>query len=180
MNNDDVSNDNSEPPHPIIPKSSEMNRTIETRPIPEKKPTTILFSQLGAKIGSDNPMRERVEGHRFSFAANHTSLQPAIPPPFKKQPIPSMESMNGGLGGGLGGFENLDEPLYFNILNKSIERGPHSISQEFMVKNNDEQHKNNVSGMFKGFATPFASNEFGKMFENSNDNLRNHKSTPEP
>jgi hypothetical protein len=135
---------------------------------PKNATSPLLFSQIGADLRNEVD-RERVEGHRFSFAATTTNLQPAIPPPFKK-PIPSMESM-----GGYGGFnENFgDEPLGFNMLKGSIERGPHSISQEFMVKNNDEHHHKMNNSMFRNFSNMFASGEFGKMFDNQNEQPRN-------
>jgi hypothetical protein len=155
--------DHSDAPSPIMPTNSAMPRTNA----PQLNKVPLLFSQMGASVKQELD-RERVEGHRFSFAASNNNLQPAIPPPFKKQPIPSMESMHG-----LGNFENYDESLYFSMLNKSIERGPHSISQEFMAKNADDQQNKNTANSFRTFGNAFASGEFGKMFEGSNDQQRN-------
>ena len=80
-----------------------------------------------------------------------------------------MESMNG-LGAG---FENYDEPMYFNMLNKSFERGAHSISQEFM-KNSEDQQNKQIPNTFRSFNPVFQSNEFGnKIFEGSQEQPRN-------
>lgn len=74
---------------------------------------------------------------------------------------------------GLGGFEQMDDSMYFNMLNKSIEKMPQTISREFMERNNQDQNEHKTTNnIFKSF-TPFASGEFGKLFENQNEHGRN-------
>lgn len=117
--------------------------------------------------GNNNKGQPQIvkEKSKFSFAASNANLQPAIPPPFRK-PIPSMESVNG-----FGDFGNMDDPMYFKMLNRSIEKMPQTVSREFMDHNND--HEDRVNNVFRNFSTPFASGEFGRIFEQPNDQHRN-------
>lgn len=64
---------------------------------------------------------------------------------------------------GLGAFDHYDDNLnYFNMLNKSIEKMPQTISREFMERSNNDQPEHRPStNIFRSF-TPFASGEFGK------------------
>jgi hypothetical protein len=47
---------------------------------------------------------------------------------------------------------------------------PHSISREFMERANNDKFVGNV---FEPFNTPFASGEFGGIFEHQNEHHRN-------
>jgi hypothetical protein len=75
------------------------------------------------------------------------------------------------LGNGIGDFDNIDESLNFNMIKGSMERMPASISREFMERHNNDHNDNKSYGVFKSF-TPFASGEFGKIFDH-NDQPRN-------
>jgi len=158
---DDYSNDdNSESPYPLPRFSPNIGLNPQLPKANPSKPP-LLFSQIGARM-KENP--EKKEQNRFSFAATTTNLPPAIPPPFRK-PVPSIESINE-----LGGFGHLDDPMYYN---KSMEKMPQTISREFMDRHNHDHHENKTThNVFKSF-TPFASGEFGMLFDNQNDMHRN-------
>lgn len=131
---------------------------------PTAKKSPILFSQISNRVMGSSDRRD----NKSPFASNGNALQPAIPPPFKK-PMMSMESMNGGLGG----YDPMDDGVSFNMLYKSIEKMSPSVSREFMDRhhadNNDHKNANNI---FESF-TPFASGEFGKLFDNNHEQHRN-------
>ena len=116
--------------------------------------------------GNKSTYQAPKEKSKFSFGPANTNLPPAIPPPFSRKPNPSMES-----GNGFGTFDNMDDPMYFKMLNRSFEKIPQTVSREFMDNNND--HNDRMHNVFKGFNTPFASGEFGKMFEPQNEQNRN-------
>lgn len=161
---EDQSDNNIDLPFASEPKfvSTFGRNNQESRLTPPKKPIFGTFGGMYTK-----PIMEKKEGNRFSFAASPNTLAPAIPPPFKK-PMMSVESINGGLGGG---FEHMDD-IYFNLMNKSIEKIPQT-SRDFMERNHHDQNDNKqTSNVFKSF-TPYSSGEFGKLFDNDNENPRN-------
>ena len=164
---DEANGDNSDPPQPLIPQSQMISRNGQIHSKIESKPSSLLFSQYSTKAEKDNDKSRKIGSSKFSFGANPTGLQPAIPPPFKKQPIPSMESLTD-----IVNFGNLDEAMNFNIINKSIERGINNrMSEEFMSKNNGEQH-DKPSNIYPNFGM-FPSAEFSKIIEGSNEPNRN-------
>jgi len=164
FNNEDQSDNNGENPFFNETKFEEgaLRNIPEPKMSTQKRPMFNPFGAISNKPGID----KMKEGNKFSFAASSTHLPPAIPPPFKK-PMMSMESYNG-FGGG---FDHHDD-IYMNALGKSTERLAQT-SRDFMERNHQEQiDPKQTSQMFKSF-TPYSSGEFGKLFDNENDQPRN-------
>lgn len=108
------SDDNSEPPQPIIPHFSGLLK--DNSPIFKRKEVTspISFNQFRPKSSDGLEKKDIPISTRFSFASPNPNLQPAIPPPYRR-PISSMESVHG-----LEGYENIYEvqSLIFTLLIK--------------------------------------------------------------
>lgn len=162
FNGDDRSDNHSESPYSIAP-SFLANLTRSPQLIQREQNKPLLFSQINHQIKKE----EKNQDHsNFPFGASSNNLAPAIPPPFKR-PMLSVES----IGNGIGDFDNIDESLNFNMIKGSMERMPASISREFMERHNNDHNDHKSYGVFKSF-TPFASGEFGKIFDH-NDQPRN-------
>jgi hypothetical protein len=168
FNGDDRSDNHSESPYSITPSFiANLNRSshLGQRDL-DKQP--LLFSQINHQIKKEEKSQDQ---SNFPFGKSPNNLAPAIPPPFKR-PMLSVES----IGNGIGDFSNIDDSLNFNMIKGSMERMPASISREFMERNNNDHNDNKGYGVFKSF-TPFASGEFGKIFDNNEQprNLYNPK-----
>jgi hypothetical protein len=168
FNGDDRSDNHSESPYSITPSFiANLNRSshLGQREL-DKQP--LLFSQINHQIKKEEKSQDQ---SNFPFGKSPNNLAPAIPPPFKR-PMLSVES----IGNGIGDFSNIDDSLNFNMIKGSMERMPASISREFMERNNNDHNDNKGYGVFKSF-TPFASGEFGKIFDNNEQprNLYNPK-----
>ena len=103
------SDDNSEPPQPIIPHFSGMSK--DNSPIFKMKELapTMNFSQYRPRPQESMDRKEIPLSTRFSFASPNPNLQPAIPPPYSR-PMRSIESAHG-----LEGYENIYEVSYFPL-----------------------------------------------------------------
>jgi hypothetical protein len=162
---EDRSENASESPFSANPRFAPMSRSPQIHATFQKRQN--VFSN---NVGPGGNKAEDKSNDNNLFGSMPTTLTPAIPPPFKR-PMLSVESIGGGLGGFEKGFENMDNSLDFNMINKSFERIQPSVSREFMERAHQDQNDNKGFSSFKCF-TPNASGEFGGVFGN-NDQPRN-------
>ena len=88
------SDDNSEPPQPIIPHFSGLSKDNSPNFKKKEQTSPMNFNYFRQKPQEMLEKKDIPISSRFSFASPNPNLQPAIPPPYRR-PIPSMESVHG-------------------------------------------------------------------------------------